>query len=159
VKTAGFTLLEVMVALVIIGLALTAAVRASESAVNGARALKQQLAADWVAQNRLIDLQAHDGWPAEGETDGSEKQGNDTYFWKQVVSSTPNPLFRKLDVEVYDRQQAKGYLVRREGFLIHIPAAAAADPNSTDTAVSVAPETGGQADNSVTVTTDPGSPQ
>ena len=53
---AGFTLVEAMVALVILGIAAASIVRAAESHVDSIRSLEQRAAAQWVAENALVEL-------------------------------------------------------------------------------------------------------
>ena len=58
----GFTLLEVMVALVILAVALAAAMRASSMSLDSGFALKQRALAGWVAEDRLAGLMAKPPW-------------------------------------------------------------------------------------------------
>lgn len=53
---AGFTLIEAMVALAILGIAAVGIVRAVEAHVDTTAALEQRAAAQWVAQNALAEL-------------------------------------------------------------------------------------------------------
>ena len=73
--------------------------------------------ADWVAQNRMASLDALQQWPDFGETSGKEEQAGMQFSWKIRVTSTQNPLFRKIDISVYDAggnslRQLSGYLMR-----------------------------------------------
>lgn len=52
----GFTLIEVMVALVILAVAAAGLIRASEAHVDSVRGLERRTAAAMVAQNRLAEL-------------------------------------------------------------------------------------------------------
>ena len=52
----GFTLIEAMVALAILGIAAVGIVRAVEAHVDTVGALEQRAAAQWVAQNALAEL-------------------------------------------------------------------------------------------------------
>lgn len=51
----GFTLIEAMVALVILGIAATGIIRAAEAHVDGLHALERRAAAGWVAENALAE--------------------------------------------------------------------------------------------------------
>src|SRR5262245_43577780 len=55
-RAAGFTLLEVLVALVIIGVALAAAMRGAMSLTNAAEGTRLKLLATLTAENRLLEL-------------------------------------------------------------------------------------------------------
>lgn len=51
----GFTLIEAMVALVILGIAATGLIRAAEAHIDNLRALERRAAAQWVAENALAE--------------------------------------------------------------------------------------------------------
>lgn len=61
----GFTLIEVMVALVIAALALTALTRGLGQYVFQQSQLQERVIATWVAENRLLELQRLPGAPME----------------------------------------------------------------------------------------------
>ena len=115
--THGFTLLETLVALSIIGLALVSAMRAVGSTASAAASLREHTLATWVAENRLAEIRALGLWPSIGENTGSSEMGGKTYAWVQRVSGTPNPLFRRVDVEV--RESESGRVISRlSGFAV-----------------------------------------
>jgi general secretion pathway protein I len=98
---AGFTLIEVLIALAILALALAAAVRASGIATDGAIETRERLLALWVAQNHIAAYSAGQPFPAIGERSGEEFQYDTTFTWRETVSGTPNPYFRRVEVKVY----------------------------------------------------------
>jgi general secretion pathway protein I len=98
----GFTLIEVLVALAIVAVALAAGMRAVAQSADGATNLKARTLALWVAQNRLAQAQLAGTRPPHGVTEGDETQANLRFVWRQTVSDTPNPAFRKVDIVVAD---------------------------------------------------------
>lgn len=113
----GFTLVEILVALAIVAIALTAGMRALTQATDSAAALKARTLALWVAQNRLAAAQVATPWPAIGSYDGDAEQAGMTFLWKASVSTTPNPAFRRIEIVVAE-PQAPGYAIARlTGFL------------------------------------------
>ncbi len=54
----GFTLIEVMVALAIFAISVTALTGSFQSNINNAARLKDKTMATWVAQNKLVELKA-----------------------------------------------------------------------------------------------------
>jgi len=98
----AFTLVEVLVALAIVAVALAAGMRAVAQSADGAGALKARTLALWVAQNRLAQAQLADPKPARGLSGGDETQANVRFVWTQTVTDTPNPAFRKTDIDVAD---------------------------------------------------------
>lgn len=98
----GFTLIEVLVALVIIAVALAASVRAVGSMASTASALHQRLLAGWSADSALADLRLAHRWPALGTQRFECSQGDLMLICVETVSSTPNPIFRRVDLAVTD---------------------------------------------------------
>ena len=96
----GFTLLETLVALAIVAIALTSALRAMGATAQSAGELRDRTLALCVAQNRLAELRARRAWPPVGRSEGRAVQGVDTFVWRQQVGATPNPLFRRVEVRV-----------------------------------------------------------
>lgn len=100
VRTGGFTLLEVLVALAIVAIALMAALRAAGQATNSAGELRAHLLAGWVAQNLMAEHRARGDWLPLGVVRGTQREGGLVFAWREEVIATPNPAFRRLDVFV-----------------------------------------------------------
>lgn len=100
-QAGGFTLLETLVALVILAVALMASFRALTATVVSGEALHAHLLGDWVAANRLAELRANGSWPEPGSGEGEANQAGHVYRWHEVIKATPNPLFRRVDIEVF----------------------------------------------------------
>lgn len=96
----GFTLIEVLVALVIVAIALGAGVKAAGALANNADRLAQVSAAQWCAENALTDLRLNQQFPSVGEAPFSCEQLGRSYTGKLRVSTTPNPDFRRVDAAV-----------------------------------------------------------
>ncbi|HTQ02117.1 MAG TPA: type II secretion system minor pseudopilin GspI [Casimicrobiaceae bacterium] len=116
-KARGFTLVEILVALAIIAIALTAGMRALAQATDSASALKNRTLALWVAQNRLAAAQIAAPWPALGRYDGEAEQAGTSFVWQATVSTTPNPAFRKIEITVAEPQAPDYALAQLTGFL------------------------------------------
>ena len=100
VKSCGFTLLEVLVALTILALSLAAAIRAGGAVTQTVGELRARTLAGWVAENKIALLRANNTWPNVGVSGGETAMGGETFYWQQVVSLTPNLLFRRVEVKV-----------------------------------------------------------
>ena len=100
----GFTLIEVLVALVIVALTLGAGIKAAAALTDNAERLADVSAAQWCADNRLTAIKLARQWPDLGEGEFACEQLGRTYAGRLVVRGTPNPNFRRVDALVADAQ-------------------------------------------------------
>lgn len=111
-------MLECLVALAIIAVALVSALRAVGNTARSATLLREGTLAGWVAQNRIAELRASAAWPPVGRNEGTADQAGRSYVWRESVEATPNPLFRKIQVRVFDAAgstplaEFSGFMVR-----------------------------------------------
>jgi len=91
--------------------------RAVAQSADGATLLKQRTLALWVAQNRLAAAQLAAPWPSAGSRDGEGTQAGARFVWRETVTSTPNPAFRRIDIVVADPSQPDYALARLSGYL------------------------------------------
>lgn len=101
-RSAGFTLLEVMVALVIIGTALGASLRAVGSLTQNSADLRAAMMATWSAENQLTQIRLAHVWPPLGQSRFDCNQGELHLVCEEHVFTTPNPYFRRVEVSVFD---------------------------------------------------------
>lgn len=103
--TNGFTLIEVLVALAIIAIAMTAIIHTVSQNIRSSAYLKDKTAAAYVAQQVLNEARL--GLlplPAGMDklTQKTDMLGND-WYWTIHRTETPNPHIVKLTVNVYSR--------------------------------------------------------
>jgi general secretion pathway protein I len=103
-RAAGFTLLEVLVALVIVGTALGASMRAVGSLTQNSSALRTSMMATWSAENRLAQIRLAREWPPIGKRSFDCPQGELRLVCEEDVLPTPNPFFRRVEVSVFDAE-------------------------------------------------------
>lgn len=121
-RNTGFTLIETLVALAILAIALAAIMRASGAATNHAADMRIRLLADWVAQNHLALHAARGDWIPVGTQNGEEMQAGVRLLWKEDITSTPNPAFRRIEISVSDPTEAGDHTLRRlSGYLVEVP--------------------------------------
>jgi general secretion pathway protein I len=101
-SAAGFTLIEVMVALAIVAIALAAGSRAASSVVNTSQRLSDVVLGQWCADNQLTEMRLLDQLPAVGKTPFACTQLGRTFKGSVLVQPTPNPSFRRVDATVSD---------------------------------------------------------
>jgi general secretion pathway protein I len=98
----GFTLVEVLVALVIVAVVLSAGLRAAATLTDSAQRLADVTAAQWCADNALIGLKLDHQFPGVGTAEFTCRELGRDYLGKLVTSATFNPNFRRVDAAVAD---------------------------------------------------------
>lgn len=116
-RPAGFTLVEILVALAILAIALAAAARTSAISISSSDRLRQHLLAGWVAQNRLAEHAARRDWPETGLTSGETVQGGTPFRWEEQVSATPNTRFRRIEIRIFPAGEIEHETTRLAGYL------------------------------------------
>lgn len=114
----GFTLLETLVALAVLAIALAAVLRVAGMETRNTEELRLRLLADWVAQNRLALHAARGDWFSPGFQNGEETQAGIRLLWREEISGTPNPAFRRIEVGVYAPDDPQHALRKLTGFLV-----------------------------------------
>ncbi len=109
---AGFTLLEVLVALVIVGTALGASLRAVGSLTQNSSDLRGSMMATWSAENRLSQVRLAREWPPIGKRSFECPQGDLQLVCEEDVLATPNVNFRRVEVSVFDAQNPQRRIIK-----------------------------------------------
>lgn len=121
-RGAGFTLIEVLVALAIISIALLAALRAAGQGTANLGELRARVLAGWVAENLLAEHRARGDWLPLGIRRGVEREGEIEFGWREEVVATPHPAFRRVDVFVFTAPGESRALAHLTGFSVNPPA-------------------------------------
>ncbi|MCM3564897.1 MAG: type II secretion system minor pseudopilin GspI [Hydrogenophaga sp.] len=96
----GFTLIEVLVALGVVALTLTAGLQASGALTRNAERQTEQWLAQLCAENALTALRLQRQLPGTGDSEVTCEQAGRTLRVRLSVSPTPNPNFRRVDATV-----------------------------------------------------------
>lgn len=102
-RARGFTLVEVMVALLVVGLALPALLSQITQQASGTADLRDRAYAQWVAQNQLETLRlsyAVEGELLRGKTSGEVEMGGRDWFWTATSEQTELPGMWRQTVNV-----------------------------------------------------------
>ena len=111
-RARGFTLLEVLVALVIVGTALGASLRAVGSLTQNSNGLRSAMMATWSAENRLVQVRLNRQFPAVGKRTFDCPQGDLALICAEEVLVTQNPFLRRVEVSVIDAAQPERRIIK-----------------------------------------------
>ena len=96
----GFTLIEVLVALVIVALGMSALMESLGSAADTVTALRDKTFAQWIGFNQLEQQRLSGSLPSAGTTNGELDYAGRHWRWRQEVSDLGFPGLFRIDVRV-----------------------------------------------------------
>ncbi len=99
-RSAGFTLLEVMIALVIVGLTLLAMAGKMGSMLNAANTMRDYTYASWIAHNKITELRLANVVPEVSSSSGEVRYAGVDWAWRAVVSETGVENLYRVDVSI-----------------------------------------------------------
>ncbi len=97
----GFTLLEVMIALVVVALAMLALTRLAGIQIQTTDGLRERTLAGWIAANAITETKLSGTYPATGIRDARGRFANRDWRWRIDVQATPDERVRRIDVSVF----------------------------------------------------------
>ena len=103
-RPAGFTLIEVMVALAIVAIALAAGLQATTALTRNALRQSSVLLAHLCAENELVKIRLSSQMPGIGDSSLNCDQGGRIFAVSVSVLPTPNPSFRRVDAQVFEAE-------------------------------------------------------
>lgn len=98
----GMTLIEVLVALAIVAVTLSAGIKAAGGLGINAQRMADLTLAQMCAENQLTSMKLSRLFPAVGDSDFSCQEMGRTLPGRLVVRPTPNLNFRRVDAQVMD---------------------------------------------------------
>ena len=112
-QQAGFTLLEVMVAMFIFAVAGAAIIKTTTEHINSVGKLEEMTFATWVANNQLTraTLQSENTWPPNNTERGRVDKLDRTWYWKQEVQATTDENLKAIIISVGNDPEYKGTIL------------------------------------------------
>lgn len=99
-RSRGFTLVEVLVALAIVALGMSAVLGALSSAADSTIYLRDKTLAEWIALNRITEQRLGAQRPGEGKSEGEIEYAGRRWRWEQEVREIEVPGVFRIDVRV-----------------------------------------------------------
>ena len=99
-RRAGFTLIEVLVALMIVALGMGAVLSALSSAADNTIRLREKSFATWVGLNQLAATRLKQVFPSRGKSEGEVEFANAHWHWQQQVEDMQIPGLKRITIEV-----------------------------------------------------------
>jgi general secretion pathway protein I len=99
-KAHGFTLVEVLVALVIVAAGASAVLSSLNSAAVSTVYLRDKTFAQWIADNRITETRLATSPPQNGKTEGEVDYAGRRWKWRQQITDGQFPGLRRVDVSV-----------------------------------------------------------
>jgi general secretion pathway protein I len=103
----GFTLIEVLVALVVVGLGMLAVIQTVSQTANNTAYMRDKTIAHWIAMNKLTEVRLQPSAPpVDKSSDEVEMAGRD-WRWTMEVKQTPVESIRRIEVRVRQSEAAE----------------------------------------------------
>lgn len=99
-RARGFTLIEVLAALVIVSLGMMAVIQAVSQTASNSTYLHDKTIAHWVAMNRLTEARLDPSAPKVDETSDDVEMAGRAWTWTMTVTQTPVETMRRIDITV-----------------------------------------------------------
>jgi len=100
-RSGGFTLIEVMVSLAIIGMSLLALAQVMGNMIDNSNAMREKTYASWIAQNKIAEFHLANVIPEVSATSGEIDYANTTWYWRAVISESGVENLYRVDVTVF----------------------------------------------------------
>lgn len=114
--TSGFSLLEVLIALVVVAVAVAALARAGGDALQSQAELEARSWALWVADEAMAELLLESA-VATGQRRGSSEMGKRRWDWEMLVAPAPGGELLRVDVAVYAAGEPGHPVLLHSGFV------------------------------------------
>ncbi len=102
---AGFTLIEVLIALVILSIALTAIIKSTSQNIKDTLYIQKKMIALWVGNQIMNEILIGLRKPPTAPDSLKNKSTmlNENWTWEASLKPTPNPRIQEINVDVYQQ--------------------------------------------------------
>jgi type II secretion system protein I len=104
----GFTLIEVIVAMMVIGLGMLGVIQAVSQTAGNSGYLRDKTIAHWVGMNRLTEIRLQKTAPGIDKTSDEVEMAGRRWKWTMNVTQTPVETIRRIDISVRPSEAKEG---------------------------------------------------
>lgn len=97
----GFSLIEVMVALVVVAVSLGAVIHTVGISAHHETFIGEQTFARWVGMNQLAKAKLEHAFPRVGKTKGDDEMAGTKWVWEQNTLSTADENVRRVELSIW----------------------------------------------------------
>src|SRR5262245_24516822 len=97
---AGFTLIEVLVALIVVGLGMLAVIQPMSQTANNTSYIREKTIAHWIAMNQITKVRLEPNAPPVDKSSDEVKMAGRDWRWTMEVKQTPVESIRRIEVSV-----------------------------------------------------------
>ena len=125
-KTSGFSLIEVMVAILVLGIGLVGLTQGITTALSCGKESEMQTTAALLAAGQIEELRAEGGL-VDGVLEGDGGEGLQLYHWQETIGAAGLDGLHKVDVVIQNNQTGKT-VFELQTFLFEIPEESVVNP-------------------------------
>ena len=100
VRSAGFTFLEVLIALMVVAVSLAAIAGEMVQMVDAASTMQKRTYASWIAHNKIAEMRLANVIPDVSASSGEVDYAGQEWAWRAVVSETGVANLYRVDVTI-----------------------------------------------------------
>lgn len=99
-RSRGFTLIEVLAALIIVSLGMLGVIQAVGQTASNSTYLRDKTIAHWIAMNKLTEVRLQRNAPKVDKSSDEVEMAGRTWRWTMEVAQTPVDSIRRIDIKV-----------------------------------------------------------
>lgn len=108
-RSKGFTLLEVMIALIIFSLIATVIQKVTAQTIVQSERIRLKTFANWIAENKMAEIRLSEQLPPTREQKEDLEYANENWKIVSKVSKTANVNFNRVDLTVFHLNQEEQF--------------------------------------------------
>lgn len=113
----GFTLVEVLIALAVASLGLSAVLAMGTQSIDTSRSLRDRTLALYVGLNEIAELRLSGEFPDPGRSNGETEMADRLWRWEYVISETGVESLRRIDIAVSLAERPEDVVRSVSGFI------------------------------------------